>query len=144
MLRTNIPLQIKITTNRKSKIYHTNATTQQIKTTLKTNNYQISTKTKLIMKLQINNNHITISIDTSNKSLHKHRHKQNIGKTPMHKTLTSLFLHNYSYQKTEPILNPIYKSSTFIIKATKITAKLYPKHSRNFTFKQLANFNPTT
>ena len=42
VLRTDIPLRVEVTTNRKSKIYHAGAATQRIETALKANGYQIS------------------------------------------------------------------------------------------------------
>lgn len=142
VLRTDIPLRVEVTTNRKSKIYHAGAATQRIETALKANGYQISAEAELVVKLRIDDNRVTISVDTSGESLHKRGHKQGVGKAPMRETLASLFLRDCGYQGTEPVLDPMCGSGTFVIEAAEIAAGLYPGRSRSFAFEQLASFDP--
>lgn len=141
-LRPDVPLRVEVTTNRKSKIYHAGAATQRVETALKANGYQISAEAELVVKLRIDDNRVTISIDTSGESLHKRGHKQGVGKAPMRETLASLFLRDCGYQGTEPVLDPMCGSGTFVIEAAEIAAGLYPGRSRSFAFEHLASFDP--
>ena len=141
VLRTDVPLRVEVATNKKSKIYHAGAATQRIETALKENGYQISADAALALKVRIDDNRVTISIDTSGESLHKRGHKEAVGKAPMRETLASLMLRECGYDGTEPVMDPMCGSGTFLIEAAEIAAGLYPGRSRSFAFEKLASFD---
>jgi putative N6-adenine-specific DNA methylase len=141
-LRPDVPVRVEVTTNRKSKIYHAGAASQRVETALKANAYQISADAELVLKLRIDDNRVTISLDTSGESLHKRGHKQGVGKAPMRETLASLMLRACGYTGTEPVLDPMCGSGTFVIEAAEIATGLYPGRSRHFAFEHLAGFDP--
>lgn len=140
-LRTDVPVRVEVTTNKKSKIYHAGAATQRIETALSDSGYQISTDAPLALKVRIDDNRVTISIDTSGESLHKRGHKEAVGKAPMRETLASLMLRECGYKGDELVLDPMCGSGTFLIEAAEIAAGLHPGRSRNFAFEQLASFD---
>ena len=59
----------------------------------------------------------------------------------MRETLASLFLRQCGYHGSEPVLDPMCGSGTFVIEAAEIAAGLKPGRSRRFAFEQLATFD---
>src|SRR4029453_13972519 len=53
----------------------------------------------------------------------------------------SLFLRQCGYDGTEPVVDPMCGSGTFVIEAAEIAAGLNPGRSRLFAFEQLASFD---
>jgi putative N6-adenine-specific DNA methylase len=96
-----------------------------------------------VIKARIEDDLCTISIDTSGESLHKRGHKEAIAKAPMRETLASMFLRQCGYRGSEPVMDPMCGSGTFVIEAAEIAAKLKPGRSRSFAFEKLAGFDKT-
>ncbi|MEL6681358.1 MAG: class I SAM-dependent RNA methyltransferase [Pseudomonadota bacterium] len=142
-LRQDVPLRVEVATSRKSKIYHAGAATQRFETALKANGYEISPDAPVAIKVRIEDNRVTISVDTSGESLHKRGNKEAVGKAPMRETLASLLLRKCGYSGTEPVLDPMCGSGTFVIEAAEIAAGLLPGRSREFAFMHLATFDPS-
>ncbi|WP_158964663.1 THUMP domain-containing class I SAM-dependent RNA methyltransferase [Chachezhania sediminis] len=84
----------------------------------------------------------TLSLDASGEGLHKRGHKPAVGKAPMRETLAALFLAQCGYTGTEPVLDPMCGSGTFVIEAAEIALGLAPGRSRGFAFERLAGFDP--
>ncbi len=141
-LRSDIPIRVEVATSRKSKIYHAGAATQRIEDALKANGYQISADAPITIKARIDDNRVTISLDTSGESLHKRGHKEAVGKAPMRETLAALMLRSCGYDGREPVLDPMCGSGTFVIEAAEIAAGWLPGRTRHFAFEQLASFKP--
>jgi len=142
ILRVDVPVRVEVTTSKKSKIYHAGAATQRIETALKeSHGMTISADASVAIKVRIDDNRVTISIDTSGESLHKRGHKEAVGKAPMRETLASLMLRECGFDGREPVLDPMCGSGTFLIEAAEIAAGLLPGRSRDFAFMQLANFD---
>lgn len=143
VLRPDVPVRVETSTNRKSKIYHAGAATQRVERAItETLGAPIAADAPIQIKLRIDNNLCTFSVDTSGESLHKRGHKQGIGKAPMRETLAALFLRQCGYTGDEPVLDPMCGSGTFVIEAAEIAAGLLPGRARPFAFQQLATFDP--
>ncbi len=143
VLRADVPLRVQVTT-KASKIYHAGAATQRIETALRESlGATISADAALILKVRIDDNVVTLSIDTSGESLHKRGHKEAVGKAPMRETLASLLLRQAGYVGTETVVDPMCGSGTFVIEAAEIAMGLNPGRSRSFTFENLASFDAT-
>ena len=141
-LATDIPVRVEVSTNRKSKIYHAGAATQRIETALReSHGMTISADATIVIKARIDDNRVTISLDTSGESLHKRGHKEAVNKAPMRETLASLFLRACDYNGKTPVLDPMCGSGTFLIEAAEIARGLYPGRSRSFAFEQFASFD---
>jgi len=104
--------------------------------------YQISPKAQISLKVRIDDNRVTLSVDTSGDSLHKRGHKEAIGKAPMRETLAALFLRQAGYDGTGPVLDPMCGSGTFLIEAAEMAHNLQPGRSRSFAFEHLTGFDP--
>ncbi|MCP3877492.1 MAG: class I SAM-dependent RNA methyltransferase, partial [Sulfitobacter sp.] len=89
----------------------------------------------------IDDNVVTISLDTSGDALHKRGHKEAVGKAPMRENLAYLMLRQAGYTGTETVVDPMCGSGTFVIEAAEIAMGLNPGRSRHFAFEDLASFD---
>tara|TARA_R110002012_G_scaffold95271_5_gene230349 strand:+ start:3846 stop:4958 length:1113 start_codon:yes stop_codon:yes gene_type:complete len=141
VLRPDIPLRVQVTT-KASRIYHAGAAAQRIETALRESlGATISPEAELVLKVRIDDNVVTISLDTSGETLHKRGHKEAVGKAPMRETLAALLLGKAGYRGTETVVDPMCGSGTFVIEAAEIALGLNPGRSRNFAFESLASFD---
>ncbi len=141
ILRADVPVKVEATC-RASRIYHSGAAAQRVKTAIHEGlGAPISAEAVLAVKVRIEDDLCTISIDTSGESLHKRGHKQEIGKAPMRETMASLFLGACGYDGQEPVLDPMCGSGTFVIEAAEIAMGLKPGRSREFPFQFLKSFD---
>ncbi len=142
VLRPDVPLRVE-TTCRKSRIYHAGAATQRIERALTEElGATITPDAALCIKARIEDDLCTFSIDASGESLHKRGHKAAVGKAPMRETLAALFLRQCGYTGSEPVLDPMCGSGTFVIEAAEISLGQLPGRTRRFAFEHLANFDP--
>lgn len=141
ILRADVPLRVQVTT-KASKIYHAGAATQRIETALRESlGATLSPDATLVLKVRIDDNVVTMSLDTSGESLHKRGHKEAVGKAPMRETLASLLLRQAGYTGSETVVDPMCGSGTFVIEAAEIAMGLIPGRSRSFAFEDLASFD---
>jgi putative N6-adenine-specific DNA methylase len=142
VLRADLPVKVQVTC-KASKIYHAGAAAQRIERALtESHGIPVSAEAALVLKVRIEDNGVTISIDSSGEPLHRRGHKEAVGKAPMRETLAALFLRQCGYAGSEPVLDPMCGSGTFVIEAAEIAAGLAPGRSRHFAFQQLASFDP--
>lgn len=141
LLAANTPVRVDVTT-RKSKIYHAGAAKERIEKAI---NERIGTTIAddpIKIMVRIEDNLCTFSIDTSGDPLHQRGHKEAVGKAPMRETLAALFLRASGFDGTEPVLDPMCGSGTFVLEAAEIACNLKPGRSRDFAFERLATFMP--
>jgi putative N6-adenine-specific DNA methylase len=140
-----VPVRVDVTT-RKSRIYHAGAARTRIaaaiRETLGTPVPDDPPEDAVTLKVRIDDDLCTISLDTSGAPLHRRGHKQAVGAAPMRETLAALFLRACGYNGREPVLDPMCGSGTFVLEAAEIAAGLAPGRSRAFSFERLATFDP--
>ena len=95
----------------------------------------------MTLKVRIDDDLCTISVDTSGELLHRRGHKQAVNAAPLRETLAALFLRACGYHGHEPVLDPMCGSGTFVIEAAEIAMGLAPGRSRRFAFERLATFD---
>lgn len=140
-LRPDVPVRVDVTSKR-SKIYHAGAAAQRIETAVREElGATIAADAALRLKVRIDDNLCTFSIDTSGEPLHIRGHKEAVGKAPMRENLAALFLRQCGYDSAGPVVDPMCGSGTFVIEAAEIAMGLYPGRSRSFAFEQLASFD---
>jgi putative N6-adenine-specific DNA methylase len=140
-LRTDVPVHVEATC-RKSRIYHSKAAAQRIATAITGElGASISEDAEVIVKARIENDLVTLSIDTSGELLHKRGSKQAMAKAPMRENMAALFLRMCRYDGKEPVLDPMCGSGTFVIEAAEWAAGLAPGRNRSFAFEKLAIFD---
>ncbi len=130
------------TTCKRSKIYHDRAATQRIERALTdVLGIEIASEADITLKVRIEDNLCTFSVDTSGESLHKRGHKTATGKAPMRETLAALFLRQMGYDGAMPVVDPMCGSGTFVIEAAEWASGLFPGRSRAFAFEAFSSFD---
>ncbi|GGA63063.1 THUMP domain-containing class I SAM-dependent RNA methyltransferase [Pelagibacterium lentulum] len=143
VLRADVPVKVEASCKR-SRIYHAGAASQRIGTAINEElGAPVSERAELIVKARIENDLVTLSVDTSGEGLHKRGYKEAVNKAPMRETLAALFLRQCGYDGSEPVVDPMCGSGTFVIEAAEIAAGLMPGRGRSFAFEQLSTFNET-
>ena len=141
-LRKDVPVAVEASCT-KSRIYHSEAAQQRISRAISEElGAVVTAEADLAVKARIEDDLCTISIDTSGQSLHKRGHKEGVGKAPIRETLAALFLQQCGFTGTEPVVDPMCGSGTFILEAAEIAAGLNPGRSRHFAFEKLVSFDP--
>jgi len=141
-LRPDVPVAVEATCKR-SRIYHSGAAAQRIATAIREElGAPVSAEADVVIKARIEDDLVTLSVDTSGGLLHKRGHKQAMAKAPMRETMAALFLASCNFNGREPVLDPMCGSGTFVIEAAEIAAGLKPGRDRDFAFEELATFDP--
>jgi putative N6-adenine-specific DNA methylase len=141
ILSPDVPVRVDVVC-RKSKIYHAGAATQRIETAIKEElGAVISKEAALKIMVRIEDDLCTISVDTSGELLHKRGHKVAVNKAPMRETLAAMFLRQCGYDGSEPVVDIMCGSGTFVLEAAEIARGLAPGRSRSFGFEQFNNFD---
>jgi putative N6-adenine-specific DNA methylase len=142
VLRPDVPFRVESSCTA-SRIYHEGAATQRVEQAIcETLGAPLSADAEVVVRVRIDRDVCTISVDTSGNLLHRRGHKEAVNRAPMRETMSALFLMQCGYNGNEPVLDPMCGSGTFIIEAAEIAARLNPGRSRHFAFEQLAGFDP--
>ncbi|MHA6297483.1 THUMP domain-containing class I SAM-dependent RNA methyltransferase [Devosia sp. CAU 1758] len=140
-LRADVPVHVEASCKR-SRIYHDGAAAQRVaKAIAEELGAPIAEDAALRIMVRIADDLVTISIDTTGESLHKRGFKGGVAKAPMRETMAAMFLAQCGYRGTEPVLDPMCGSGTFVIEAAEIALGLHPGRERSFAFEQLPGFN---
>jgi putative N6-adenine-specific DNA methylase len=141
VLRPDVPFRVEASCA-KSRIYHSGAAAQRIVVAIQeTLGAPHSVENGVLVRVRIENDVCTISVDTSGDPLHKRGYKEAVNAAPMRETMAALFLRQCGYDGSEPVVDPMCGSGTFVIEAAEIAARLNPGRSRHFAFEQLATFD---
>lgn len=141
ILRRDVPVRVEVSC-KSSRIYHSGAAKQRLERAIKEElGAPITADAEITIKARIEDDLCTIGVDTSGEPLHKRGYKEAVAKAPMRETLASLFLRQCGFDGTEPVVDPMCGSGTFVIEAAEIASGLDPGRSRRFAFEQLATFD---
>ena len=139
-LRPDAPVRVEATC-RKSRIYHHKAAAERIAGALTAAGFTVAEAGAVQIKLRIEDDLATISLDASGEALHKRGLKDKVHKAPMRETLAALFLRAAGYDGTGTVLDPMCGSGTFVIEAAEIASGTQPGRVRHFAFEQFAGFD---
>jgi putative N6-adenine-specific DNA methylase len=140
-LRRDVAVRVEASCSR-SRIYHSGAAAERIAKAIQQSiGAPISDDAGLTIAVRFENDVCTVSVDTSGELLHKRGFKEAVAKAPMRENLAALFLRQCGYTGTEPVLDPMCGSGTFVIEAAEIASGLLPGRARAFAFEQLATFD---
>ncbi len=127
---------------RKSKIYHAGAAAQRVATAISEEfGAPVADDAAVRVLARIEDDLVTLSIDTTGESLHKRGYKEAVARAPMRETMAAMFLRQCGYRGDEPVLDPMCGSGTFVIEAAEIATGLKPGRTRRFAFEQLRSFD---
>lgn len=130
-------------TAKASKIYHQRAAAERLERGLKSRiDCTISNNADVTLKVRIDNNICTLSVDTSGEALHKRGFKSFVGKAPMRETLAALLLRQCGFDGSAPLCDPMCGSGTFVLEAAELAKGHAPGRSRSFAFQHLTSFQP--
>lgn len=142
LLRQDVPVTVEASCKR-SRIYHAGAASQRVANAIAEEfGAPIAEDAALRVMVRIEDDMVTISIDTTGESLHKRGFKEGVAKAPMRETMAAMFLRQCGYDGSQPVLDPMCGSGTFIIEAAEIALGLKPGRERSFAFEHLPGFNP--
>jgi putative N6-adenine-specific DNA methylase len=141
VLRADVPVSVEASC-RKSKIYHAGAAAQRVATAItETFGAPVTDDAGVRVLARIEDDLVTLSIDTTGESLHKRGHKEAVARAPMRETMAAMFLRQCGYRGDEPVLDPMCGSGTFVIEAAEIATGLKSGRTREFAFEQLRTFD---
>jgi len=149
VLRPDVPVRVEATCHA-SRIYHAGAAAERVgKAIAETLGAPVQYAGKaeeefaggVALKVRIDDDLCTFSVDTSGEGLHKRGHKAQVGKAPMRETMAAMFLRACDYRPGEAVVDPMCGSGTFVIEAAEITGGLQPGRSRAFAFERLVTFD---
>jgi putative N6-adenine-specific DNA methylase len=127
-----------------SRIYHSGAAAQRIATAIFDElGADINKHAYVTVMARIEDDLVTLSVDTSGELLHKRGAKQAMAKAPMRENMASLFLRMAGFDGAEHVFDPMCGSGTFVIEAAEWAQGLRPGRNRSFAFEKLASFDQT-
>ncbi|MGB1033396.1 MAG: THUMP domain-containing class I SAM-dependent RNA methyltransferase, partial [Primorskyibacter sp.] len=133
------------TTTQKSKIYHGGAASQRILGAARMALGPESPEAPALRLLaRIDDNLVTVSVDTSGDPLHRRGHKAAVGKAPLRETMAAAFLMRMGFDGSHSVIDPMCGSGTFVLEAAEIAAGLPPGRSRAFAFETLPSAQTPT
>jgi putative N6-adenine-specific DNA methylase len=142
VLRADVPVKVEATC-RASRIYHAGAAAERVERAIReVLGAPVVPEAEVRVMVRIEDDLCTISVDSSGEPLHRRGHKEEVGKAPMRETLAALFLRECGYRGTEPVVDPMCGSGTFVLEAAEIALGLAPGRSRSFAFERMASFDP--
>ncbi len=124
-------------TCRKSRIYHHKAAAQRVAGALEAAGFPVSAEAAVVVKVRIDDDLCTISLDTTGDALHKRGHKAFVGKAPLRETMAAGFLRQLDFDGSQAVVDPMCGSGTIVLEAAEIAAGLMPGRSRGFAFEHL-------
>ncbi|MDE2385792.1 MAG: class I SAM-dependent RNA methyltransferase [Alphaproteobacteria bacterium] len=140
-LQKDVPIAVEASCKR-SRIYHSKAAAQRIERALsEVAGITVSAEAGLVLKARIEDDLVTLSLDTSGDGLHKRGAKQAMAKAPMRETMAALFLRECGFKGDEPLLDPMCGSGTFVIEAAEMAAGLAPGRVRSFACELVKGFD---
>lgn len=141
VLRKDMPFRVEASCAT-SRIYHSGAAAERVERAIREEfGAPASPDAEICIRARIEDDLCMIGVDTSGELLHKRGHKEAVNKAPMRETMASLLLRSCGFDGSEPVVDPMCGSGTFVIEAAEIAANLAPGRSRHFAFEQLANFD---
>lgn len=141
-LRPDVSVSVEASAKR-SRIYHTGAIRQRIEGAIRDSlGCPLGQdEAGLVVRVRMDNDMCTISLDTSGDPLHRRGFKQAVNKAPMRETMAAQFLYACGYDGRETVLDPMCGSGTFVIEAAEIAQGLLPGRGRRFAFEALPRFD---
>ena len=141
VLRSDVPVKVEASCKR-SRIYHAGAANQRVAKAISEElGAPVTDDAAVRIMVRIEDDLVTISVDTTGESLHKRGFKEGIAKAPMRETMAAMFLRQCGYDGTQTVLDPMCGSGTFVIEAAEWALGLKPGRERAFAFEHLRGFD---
>jgi putative N6-adenine-specific DNA methylase len=122
---------------RSSRIYHNKAARQRVAGALEAAGIPVADAAEIAVKVRIEDDLCTVSLDTSGEPLHRRGHKQFVGKAPLRETMAAGFLWQMGFDGSQTVVDPMCGSGTILLEAAEIAAGLVPGRDRSFAFESM-------
>lgn len=140
-LRADVPVRVEAT-SRASRIWHAGAAAQRIGAAIAdTLGARLAEDAPVTLKARIEDDLVTLSLDTSGAGLWQRGYRPETGKAPLRESLACAFLRQAGFDGRGAVVDPMCGSGTFAIEAAGIAAGLPPGRARGFAFELLAGFD---
>ena len=140
LLRPDVPVMVEATCH-KSRIYHAKAAAQRVARAIdETLGVPVADDAPLKIKIRIDDDLCTISLDTTGNALHLRGHKAKMGKAPLRENLAAACLRACGFTGGT-LVDPMCGSGTFVHEAAEIAHHLQPGRDRGFGFEHMAGFD---
>ncbi|MGE0701973.1 MAG: class I SAM-dependent RNA methyltransferase [Hyphomicrobiaceae bacterium] len=141
VLRKDVPFRVEASC-RASRIYHTGAAAERVERAIREElGAEASATAEVCVRVRIERDMCSIGVDAGGELLHKRGFKEEVAKAPLRETMAALLLRCCGFTGSEPVLDPMCGSGTFVIEAAEIAAGLAPGRGRHFAFEKLATFD---
>src|SRR5262245_25981397 len=101
VLRPDVPFRVEATCS-KSRIYHSGAAAERVESAIREAlGAPSSPEAQVVIRVRIEHDLCSLSVDTSGEPLHKRGYKEAVGRAPMRETMASLLLRQCGYDGTE-------------------------------------------
>ncbi|GAA5075148.1 class I SAM-dependent RNA methyltransferase [Roseibacterium beibuensis] len=135
-LRPDVPVRVEATC-RRSKIYVNKAAVQRASGALEAAGVPVAKDAEIVVKVRIDDDLCTISLDTTGEALHRRGHKTFVGKAPLRETMAAAFLWEMGFDGSQAVVDPMCGSGTVPLEAAEIAVGLVPGRSRSFAWQGL-------
>ena len=94
------------------------------------------------IRVYIEQDTVTILLDTSGEALHKRGYRTNGGEAPLRETTAAILLQEMMWRRKTPLHDPFCGSGTIPIEACLFAHNVAPGLGRHFAYENLAIYNP--
>jgi len=128
-------VQVSVTTDAGSKLYHSGAVEERVLEVLDRPVGEQRVFVRILDDL------VTVSLDTSGDSLHRRGYRGVAGKAPLRETLAAGLVLASGWDERSPLIDPFCGSGTIAIEAAMIARRMSPGRHRSFAFQQWPEFD---
>ncbi|NVJ17796.1 class I SAM-dependent RNA methyltransferase [Myxococcus sp. AM010] len=95
----------------------------------------------LTLLVRVEGDAFTVSADTSGDALHRRGYRQEVSRAPLRETLAAGILRLAGYDGTQPLVDPMCGSGTFLVEAAWMAMRRAPGLLRAFAFESFPSFD---
>jgi putative N6-adenine-specific DNA methylase len=95
----------------------------------------------LTLLVRVEGDAFTVSADTSGEPLHRRGYRQEVSRAPLRETLAAGILRLAEYDGTEPLVDPMCGSGTFLVEGAWLSMRRAPGLLRAFAFESFPGFD---
>ncbi len=95
----------------------------------------------LTLLVRVEGDGFTVSADTSGEPLHRRGYRQEVSRAPLRETLAAGILRLAGYTGTEPLVDPMCGSGTFLVEGAWMAMRRAPGLLRAFAFETFPTFD---
>jgi putative N6-adenine-specific DNA methylase len=122
---------------RKSRIYHDKAARSRVERAVAEAGIPVEPGAEVAVKVRIEDDLCTVSLDTTGEALHRRGTKEFVGKAPLRETMAAGFLWRMGFDGMQAVVDPMCGSGTIPLEAAGIAAGLVPGRGRRFAFEAM-------